>query len=97
MSISSIKYPRIFLTGGSGMLGEAFLRLYPPQSLFAIARTTDNSRIISGDISDISTMKDYIEQFKPDCIIHAAAITNLEYCHTHQREAHKINVEATKK
>jgi dTDP-4-dehydrorhamnose reductase len=33
---------------------------------------------------------------QPDVIIHTAALTNVDYCENHQKEAWKINVEGTK-
>jgi len=34
--------------------------------------------------------------FRPDCVINTAALTNVDYCEFHQAEAHKTNIEAVR-
>jgi dTDP-4-dehydrorhamnose reductase len=82
----SSKHVRIFITGHRGQLGRAL------QAQLA-AR---NSIVEGGDLPDWemtnpSLVGTTLKAFRPDAVIHTAALTNVDYCAEHPAEAVRIN------
>jgi dTDP-4-dehydrorhamnose reductase len=48
------------------------------------------------DITDGARIRDYIESIRPDCIIHTAALTDVDGCESDVEKAFKINGEGTR-
>lgn len=92
------KHTKIFITGCGGMLGEAIHNTF---SQIATVLCTDidlNSPFLTfGDVRDYSSMKKLISDFSPDLIIHLAALTDLEYCETHEDDVWETNAYGTEK
>lgn len=78
------QHPNIFLTGGSGVIGQALLARLDPSSVTCLVRqtglNTPGISTVMGDISlpqlglDRSRLKDLASRI--DCIVHCAAITD---------------------
>ncbi|MGB3345744.1 MAG: SDR family oxidoreductase [Candidatus Humimicrobiia bacterium] len=92
---------RIFITGGSGLLGCALaFELIKKNEVISgyyhnyISIKNNNFSSVNIDICDINSLK-AIEK-SPDVIIHAAALTDLEFCEKNPEIAYKINVDGTK-
>jgi dTDP-4-dehydrorhamnose reductase len=47
------------------------------------------------DITDFSGVGRLFEKIRPDCVIHAAALSDPNYCEGHAAESHRINVLAS--
>jgi dTDP-4-dehydrorhamnose reductase len=47
------------------------------------------------DITDRKGVSDVLRDFRPDVVMHAAALTQVDYCEKHQQHCHKVNVEGT--
>lgn len=93
---------KIFITGGSGLLGCALaFELVKEHEVISgyhhnfIGIRDNNFSSVIIDICDISSLK-IIENTSPDVIIHAAALTDLEFCEKNPEIAYKINVIGTK-
>ncbi len=48
------------------------------------------------DISDRQQVKEAFKNIKPDVVVHAATLTDVDKCETHRELAWKVNVEGTK-
>ena len=96
---------KILITGSNGLLGQkivyACLGKYKNQvELIATAR--GNNRLIEQtgykyhpmDISNQANVLEVIEQFMPDVVIHAAAMTNVDACETDKEGCLQNNVHA---
>src|SRR5579864_8248357 len=46
------------------------------------------------DISDANKLKETLSNIRPDILINACAINNVDFCETHHDEAKKINIDA---
>ena len=89
---------RILITGGSGLLGVnwALKRHKIDHIILGL-----NERVISPDFADIvalnlsdeSSLHRSIRTIAPDVIIHAAALTDVNYCESHPDAARRINCE----
>lgn len=90
------KKTRVFVTGAGGMLGEAvYEHLKNKVTLLPTSRTAHDPFLIKLDVSDDASVKKAFLKFKPDLVIHLAAITDLEYCERNPKKAWEINVKAT--
>jgi len=75
---------KLFLTGGKGMLGRTLQRRFQQHDLFI----ADLPEI---DISDGRCVEQAVTAFKPDAIIHCAAMTHVDACETEGDKAYRIN------
>lgn len=88
-----MKIKRILITGCGGMLGSA---VYPDLKSkgYEILATDLNSNeewLSKLDVRSFNEAKEIVEQFKPEIILHLAALTSLEYCEDHPEEAYRTN------
>ncbi|MCX6709562.1 MAG: SDR family oxidoreductase [Candidatus Woesearchaeota archaeon] len=102
MSISSktMKKYKLFITGGSGMLGSALCfelgksyEITASYNSFPVSFA--NAEFVKIELSDYQESERIISGAKPDFLIHAAAITNVDLCEENPILAEKINAEAT--
>lgn len=77
---------KILLTGGSGFFGTRFNQYY--KDIYEIL-PVDKDEL---DIRDEQKTVDLIKDFKPDYVIHTAAIAVTEFCDAHPDIAYDINV-----
>ena len=93
---------KILITGSNGLLGQKLVKLFlgkKDYEIFAIARGENRLRNKSGytyyslDITEHDKLTDLIYEIQPDCIIHTAAMTNVDACELKQKECDVINVD----
>src|SRR4030043_1354309 len=88
---------KILITGSAGFLGKnLYVALKEQYKVFGVDKNESQFTDESIDITDEEKTKDLIGRIEPDVIIHTAALTNVDYCQTHQKEAYTANVETTK-
>lgn len=75
---------RIFITGHKGQLGTA---LREALAHFEI----EGADLPEWDMTDLAQVRASLAGFRPDVVIHAAALTNVDYCAGNLREAVRIN------
>ena len=78
---------KVMVTGGSGRLGRELLKVFPD----AVAPAHKEM-----DISSYRKVADFLENTKPDLLIHAAALTSIRECEKDRKKAWQVNVEGTK-
>lgn len=95
----------ILVTGSNGLLGQKLTeRLLETNqfNLIATAKGANRFPIHAGytyaemDILDPLNVKEVVEKYQPDAIIHTAAMTNVDTCESEKVLAHQLNVEAVK-
>lgn len=93
----------ILVTGSNGLLGQTLIALLAStQNIRLIATSKGQNRFpetegyeyVEMDISVPKLVKEVVEEFAPDVIIHTAAITNVDICHTNRDECWEMNVTA---
>ncbi|MEI7652771.1 MAG: NAD(P)-dependent oxidoreductase [bacterium] len=92
---------KVLITGSKGLLGIELLRTVP--SDFEIIPTVNTNNV--NDLSpfnflrlDILNKKEVfrvVDKLRPDVIIHAASLGNVDYCEKNQEEAYAVNVTGT--
>jgi dTDP-4-dehydrorhamnose reductase len=93
---------RVFITGSTGLLGSALLRLAPEKIVLGASYNKNtfvpktSCKYFNVDITKKKMVDEAINAFKPDLIIHTAAIATPDYCDKHPEEAKKVNVTGTK-
>ena len=88
---------RFVISGASGMLGGALLR-----TLLAlgeevegwsrsIPKTSDGIELRTGDLMDASWAETRLREYRPDVIIHSAALTDADFCEENPQVAKIVN------
>lgn len=94
---------KILFTGGKGLLGKYFMKNIP-KDYFVFAtflRNKENEdkkkniKYIKLDIRERSNVRKVLNNYKPEVIIHAASLGNVDYCEKYRKEAWEANVEGT--
>lgn len=95
----------VLVTGSNGLLGQKItenILLNKQYHLIATSKGSNRYPIKEGyvytemDILDPGQVRNVVAQYKPDAIIHTAAMTNVDTCQVDKKLAHALNVEAVK-
>ena len=100
---------RVLITGSNGLLGGYLVKDLIAAGYKVLATSRGENRTISrnlldsslveyqsADITDGIAILSLITAFQPDLIIHAAALTQVDYCELHPVECWNTNVTATR-
>ncbi|WP_412469376.1 SDR family oxidoreductase [Pedobacter sp. KLB.chiD] len=94
---------RILVTGSNGLLGQKITEKVLGEgrvSLIATAKGENRYPVKEGysyaemDILHPEQVKAVIEKYRPDAVIHTAAMTNVDICEESKVLCHRLNVEA---
>jgi len=97
---------KILVTGANGLLGQKLLhRLTSEQGLQITASGRGEHRLAkesggynyrSLDVTNREAVRDFIAGCRPDCVIHTAAMTQVDDCEKDPQACHLNNVEAVR-
>ncbi|MEO9965873.1 MAG: SDR family oxidoreductase [Reichenbachiella sp.] len=96
---------KILITGSNGLLGQKLVKLLIDKNIEVVATSRGANRInylntdfeyCELDITDELEVDRVIKQYKPDTIIHTAAMTNVDQCEAEKEGCRQLNVEAVK-
>lgn len=92
---------KIGITGASGMLGNALVSLISKShQVLATSRSkgleAKNVEWDCFDLTNFELLNLWLKKFKPDIVIHCAAIVNIDFCEDNIDLANAIHVEVTK-
>jgi len=94
---------KILITGSNGLVGQKLvqaLRNRPHITLLATSKgenrisTTQGYTFQSLDITNAAQIETTIERFRPEVILHTAALTQVDFCEKNQADCWKMNVDA---
>lgn len=79
---------KILITGVKGQLGTALSPLLAAEyEVFGFD--------LDLDVADIDRVVQKFREIKPNVVVHAAAITNVDYCETHPEDNYRVNALGT--
>ncbi len=80
---------KILITGSSGFLGSRLA--YYLKDKYELLLPSHAELNVSRE----EVVRAYMEEHRPDVVIHCAALSNTWYCEQHREESHKVNVQGT--
>ena len=105
-----IKNKRILVTGGAGSIGQELVRQLAPKNKIFILDINENGAFSlrqelkqkgywvhsrTGDVRNKETLFDVFSDFKPQVVIHAAALKHVTPCEEYPEEAVETNIIGT--
>ncbi|PIQ85257.1 MAG: hypothetical protein COV74_09885 [Candidatus Omnitrophica bacterium CG11_big_fil_rev_8_21_14_0_20_45_26] len=92
---------KVLITGASGLLGGNLCYLYASRHevsgwYFRHPVQIPACRMVKVNLLDPNEIKEALEAWKPEYIIHCAANANVDDCEAHPKEARRLNVESTR-
>lgn len=103
-----IKNKRIFITGGAGFIGKTMVeKLYENNEILIYDNLSRNSlknfqfkddskiHLVEGDILDLDKLKIVINEFKPNIVLHFAAIAGVDTVIKNPLKTIKVNIIGT--
>jgi dTDP-4-dehydrorhamnose reductase len=94
---------KVLITGSNGLLGQKLIDLYLTKSdkhLIATAKGScrhpekEKLTYFDLDISNEKQVKQVLSEVRPNCVIHTAAMTNVDACETDKEGCDTLNVQA---
>jgi dTDP-4-dehydrorhamnose reductase len=82
---------RTVIVGSGGRLGAALLREWGKAG--EEVHGFDRRQL---DLANDAALRSALEPLEFDTLVNCAALTNVDYCETHEEEAHRINAEAVR-
>lgn len=93
----------VLVTGSNGLLGQKLTEKILNEGrvkLIATSKGVNRYPVTSGyeyaelDILNNQQVKEVVEKYRPDAIIHTAAMTNVDVCEANKELCHQLNVDA---
>jgi len=88
---------KVLITGASGLLGKRLFEIISKNEETTGTHTknkVENTYYL--DISNRNSVESLFAEAKPEVIIHAAALVDVDFCEDNREKADKINIEGTK-
>ncbi|OAT80983.1 hypothetical protein A6P54_13385 [Bacillus sp. MKU004] len=82
---------KVLLLGSTGMLGQSLLKKLQHENFTVVTLSRENSDYNIDFLSESVQINKIIIKERPDIVINAAALVNLNYCESHPGEAYIIN------
>lgn len=92
---------RVLITGSNGLLGQKLVELFSNSPTYRLLLTSrqpvsvfsnDQLQYRKLDTTNKADVQSVVEEFEPDVIINAAAMTNVDKCETEREPAWRCNV-----
>jgi dTDP-4-dehydrorhamnose reductase len=91
---------KLLITGASGLYGSKLAQLALAKGIEVyssdIRSLSVYGEFVKLDISEKTRVDESFKAIKPDVVVHAASVTDVDECETNKLLAWKINVEGTK-
>ncbi len=94
--------PRLLVTGASGFLGRDLCQVAARSwqvfgVVFSHPVQVPGATVVQADLTDPASLEALFQRVRPDAVVHAAAISDPNFCQTHPQESWRLNVEASER
>jgi len=91
---------KILVTGGEGLLGTRLCKILSKKydvisADINIIEERRNYKVIKLDITNKKEVEKNLTELMPDLVVHAAALTDVDFCELNHEKADRINVDGT--
>ena len=91
---------KLLVTGACGFLGWNLCRIARSKwDVFGVFHRNESPiegvKLVRADLTRTGETKRLLREIRPQGVIHAAAVSNTNYCQQHPEESYKVNVTAT--
>ncbi|OVE74258.1 hypothetical protein BVX94_00875 [bacterium B17] len=86
---------KVLITGASGLLGRALMDAFSEEDVLGLAYSRAAGNLKKLDITDPEAVNACISEYKPEVIIHSAAVRTPDTCQNDPEYTYKMNVGAT--
>jgi dTDP-4-dehydrorhamnose reductase len=92
----------ILVTGASGLLGANFIAMARGRGEELVAASHRHAvrlpgvQTVQAELSDEETAREVVRHFKPEWIVHCAALTDVDRCEEFPQEAIRVNVDMSR-
>ena len=90
---------KLLITGAGGLLGSAVAKIASERHIVYSGfrrRVPKFGKPVAIDLLNLDRIRRVVRTLKPDAILHAAALTDVDRCEAEKRVATRVNYEATK-
>ncbi len=91
---------KLLITGASGLYGSKLAKLALAKGIEVYSSDIQSLSVYGNfvklDISGKHQVEEAFKTIKPDVVVHAATLTDVDKCETNKELAWKVNVEGTK-
>ncbi len=87
---------KVLLTGATGLLGQAIWKFLDEEYEIIPVSLSGKNNTISCDLRDENQVAELINHYRPELIIHSAAITDVDFCEREPKLAHDVNTIGTR-
>ena len=100
-----MRFKRVLITGSNGLLGQKLVKLLsrqPGVEVLGLSRgpirikAPQSYTYNSIDLLDHEQLKAQVDAFKPEAIVHTAAMTNVDACELNKTTCDAVNVDLVK-
>lgn len=94
---------KVLITGSNGLLGSKLVKLFMKEKINFLATSIGPNRnpkcpedhYQSMDITDVEEVEKVLKEFKPNAVIHTAAMTQVDACEIEKETCDLINIQGT--
>lgn len=88
---------RIFISGGSGLLGSNCMKHFKEMGCEVVGSyyTFQTDDTVFYDTLEPNPFNFDIQEFQPNVIVHCGALTHVDHCETHEEESYQKTVQST--
>jgi len=85
---------RVLVIGGSGFLGRKLVQVFSKEhEVVGTYMKNKEEGLKKLDLSRRNEIHRVLSRFRPNLVMLASALTDVDYCELHQQEAYKVNIE----
>ena len=86
---------RVAVTGASGFIGKKLLGVFRDHQVTGVCFSHPRPGLVPVDLRNSESVRAFMDETRPDVVIHCAARPSVDWCELHPEEARKTNLQAS--